>query len=183
MTESLESIYRVFPHRATIWYTLPLMTLFCKTCAAYKILLAFQMFKKTIFCDEELKKRETQRKTFFSWMFPALLQGSTAPAAPKAYMAFWFISSWNCRKFSATENNTMELGRVGLDKGCRNQWRIGHRIVLENHRMEQAFSQTALLLYCAHPSLLSSAEIPFLVGKQRKKASVLLLLLQIKGWF
>lgn len=183
MTESLEWIYRVFPHRATIWYTLPLMTLFYKTCAAYKILLAFQMFKKTIFCDEKLKKRETQRKTFFLECSQLYSRDLQPPAAPKAYMAFWFISSWNCRKFSATENNTMELGRVGLDKGCRNWWRIGHRIVLENHRMEQAFSQTALLLYCAHPSLLSSAEIHFLAGKQRKKASVLLLLLQIKGWF
>lgn len=63
------------------------MTLFYKTCAAYKILLAFQMFKKTIFCDEELKKRETQRKTFFLNV-PSFTPGIYSPCCSKGLHGF-----------------------------------------------------------------------------------------------
>lgn len=103
-------------------------------------------------------------------MFPAFTQGISNPCGSKGLHNFLFYKqiSWNCRKLSATESNTMGLGGVGSDKGWRTQWSIGHRNVLENQRIQQAFSQTALLLYFARPSLFS--EIPFLAGKQRKTA-------------
>lgn len=64
------------------------MTLFCKTCAAYKILLAFQMFKKTIFCDEELKKRERPKEKLFFLNVPSLTPGIYSPCCSKGLHGF-----------------------------------------------------------------------------------------------
>lgn len=103
-------------------------------------------------------------------MFPAFTPGISNPCSSKGLHGFLFYKqlSWNCGKLSATESNTMGLVGVGSDKGWWTQWRIGRWNVLENQRIQQAFSQTALLLYFARPSLFS--EIPFLAGKQRKTA-------------
>lgn len=116
-------------------------------------------------------------------MFPAFTPGSSNPCSSNGLHGFLFYKqlSWNCGKLSATESDTMGLGAVGSDKGWGIQWSIGHRNVLENQRIQQAFSQMALLLYFPRPSLFS--ESPFLAGKLRKTANIFLLLplLQITG--
>ncbi len=117
-------------------------------------------------------------------MFPALPEGFPIPAAPKAYIASYFISSRVGIAGSSLPLRAIQWGWMGWAqiKGRGTQWSIGHRNVLENERIQQAFNQTALLLYFARPSLFR--EIPFLAGKQRKTANIflLLLLLQITGW-
>ena len=65
-------------------------------------------------------------------------------------------------KLSVTENGTIGLGGVGSDGGLRTQWSKGRRNVLENQRIQRAFSQTAPSLYFARPSLFVAAEILFL---------------------
>lgn len=46
-------------------------------------------------------------------------------------------------KLSSSESDTMGLARVGSDKGWETRWNIRRRNVLENQRIQQAFSQTS----------------------------------------
>lgn len=138
-----------------LWYSVLLMT-----CTAPKVLWPFNFLKSQFSVKRDLKisrlsewgseKKSPKAKTReFFWMFPALPQGSPIPAAPKAYMASCFISSWVGIAGSSLPLRAIQWGLVGWAqiKGRGTQWSIGHRNVLENQRIQQAFRQTALLLY------------------------------------
>lgn len=153
------------------------MTLFYKTCAPHMV-LNFSKSPFSVKSDLKIsrlsewgsaKKVQKQNQRVFLNV-PSFTPGISNPCSSKGLHGFLFYKqlSWNCGKLSETESDTMELGGVGSDKGWRTQRSIGHRNVLENQRIQQAFSQTALLLYFCRPSLFRAAEILFLAGKQRK---------------